>query len=163
MKRDRRKIMLRYKPDSPNQGIIAPALLPKPWPARIFLPAPGAKRAGWTLTAAITPSMPGAALAEIAGVGVFTDQVDQPCPAELVRQLPRTGLVQPHQRRVQFEPLVHPEIECDLQRLDGLVTAIRIAGIIGLAHTADDVPDPAPVGQRRSERQKHQIAAWHEG
>ncbi len=107
--------------------------------------------------------MPRAALAEIAGVGVLTDQVDQPCPAEFMRQPPCAGLIQPHQRRVQFERLVHAEIERDLQRPDGLVAAIGIAGIIGLAHAADDVTDAAPVSQCGRERQKHQIAAGHKG
>ena len=101
-----------------------------------------AQRAGRAFAAAITPIMPRAAFAEIAGVGVLADQVDQPCPAEFVRQLPGRGLVQPHQRRVQFELPGHAEIERDLQRLDGLVAAIRIAGIIGLAHAADDVLMP---------------------
>src|ERR1700716_3027651 len=71
--------------------------------------------------------------------------------------------MEPHQRRVQFELLVHTEIERDLQRPDGLIAAIRIAGIIGLAHAADDVRDAAPVGQRSRKGQKHQIAAGHEG
>ena len=94
---------------------------------------------------------------------MFADQVDQPCPAEIMRQLPGRGLVQPHQRRMQFELSRHAEIERGLQRLDGLVAAIRIAGIIGLAHAADDMGDAAPVGQRGGEGQEHQIAAGHEG
>ncbi len=86
-----------------------------------------------------------------------------PAPPSSSRQLPGRGLVEPHQRRVQFERSGHAEIERGLQRLDGLVAAIRIAGIIGLAHAADDVGDAAPVGQRRGEGQEHQIAAGHEG
>ena len=95
-------------------------------------------------------------------MGVFADQIDQACPTELMRELPGRGLVQPHQRRVQLEVLGHAEVERGLQRLDGLVAAIRIAGVIGLAHAADDVTDAAPVGQRRGEGEKHQIAAGHE-
>jgi hypothetical protein len=63
---------------------------------------------------------------------------------------------------VQFEILRHAEIERGLQRLDGVVAAIRIAGIVSLAHAADDVADAAPVRQRRREGEKHQIAAGHE-
>ena len=51
--------------------------------------------------------------------GVFADQIDQRGAAEFVRQLPGAGLVQPHQRRVQFELPGHAEIERGLQRLDG--------------------------------------------
>src|SRR5882672_128547 len=78
---------------------------------RIFPPALRAQSAGRALAAAITPVVPRTAFAEIAGVGVFPDQVDQPCPAEIIRQLPGAGLVQPHQRGVQFERLGHAEVE----------------------------------------------------
>src|SRR3954468_14644783 len=94
-------------------------------PRRILPPALGPQAAGRAFAAAIAPVMARAALAEIAGVGVFADQVDQPCPAELVGELPGAGLVQPHQRRMQFEWPGHAEIERPVQRLDGLVAAIR--------------------------------------
>ncbi len=77
---------------------------------RVFPPALRAQRAGRAFAAAIAPLVLRAALAEIAGVGVFADQIDQPCPAELIGELPCRGLVQPHQRRVQFERLAHAEI-----------------------------------------------------
>ena len=103
-----------------------------------------------------------ATVAEIAGVRVLADQIDQPCPAQIVRQLPGRRFIQPHQRRMQFEWFGHAQIERGIQRLDGLVAAIRIAGIIRLAHPADDVTDAAAVGQRSGEGEKHQIAARHE-
>ncbi len=59
---------------------------------RIFAPALGTQRAGRAFAAAITPIVLRAALAEITGVGVLADQVDQPCPAELMRQLPGGAL-----------------------------------------------------------------------
>ena len=70
-----------------------------------------------------------------------------------MRELPGRGLVEPHQRRMQLERPGHAEIERDLQRPDGVVATIGIAGIIGLAHAADDVlhcraDRPAP--RRRS-------------
>src|ERR1700734_1862287 len=118
MKRDRRKIMLRYKLIrrlQPGRGPAKIAALTPGSPLlRVFPPALCAQRTGRTFTAAVTPGMPRAAFSEIAGVGVLADQIDQPCPTKLVRQLPGTGLVQPHQRRVQFKRLVHPEMECDL-------------------------------------------------
>ena len=62
-----------------------------------------------------------------------------PAPPSSSRERPGRGLVEPHQRRMQFKLSVHSEIECGLQGLDGLIAAIRIAGIIGLAHAADDM------------------------
>ena len=64
---------------------------------------------------------------------------------------------------MQFERSGHAEVERGLQCLDGLVAAVRIAGIVGLAHAADDMGDAAPVGQRGGEGQEHQVAAGHEG
>src|SRR6202042_874568 len=85
-------------------------------PRRVFVPALRAQHTRRAFAAAITPIMARAAFAEIAGVGMFADQIDQPCPAEFVRQLPGRGLVQPHQRRVQLEGPRHSEAECRLQR-----------------------------------------------
>src|SRR4051794_17233837 len=79
--------------------------------SRILPPAFCAQRTGWTLPAPIPPLMLRAALAEVTGVRVFADQVDQPCPAEFMRELPGRGFVQPHQRRVQLELLGHAEVE----------------------------------------------------
>ena len=103
-----------------------------------------------------------AAFAEIAGVRVLADEIDQSCAAEVMRELPRRRLVDPHQRRMQLELPGHAERERGLHGADGVVAAIGIAGIIGLAHAADDVGDAAPVGQRRGKSQEHQIAAGHE-
>src|SRR6266853_4583649 len=114
--------------------------------SRILLPSLRPQRTGGTLAAAVTPVMPRTALAEITGVGVLADQVDEPCPAKFVRERPCRGLVTPHQRRVQLKRPRHAEIERGVERPDGLVTAIRIAGIVGLAHAADDVRDAPPVG-----------------
>ena len=60
--------------------------------------------------------MPRAAFAEIAGVGVLSDQIDQATAAEVVRQLPRRGFVEPHQRRMQLERPRHAEVERGIER-----------------------------------------------
>ena len=131
---------------------------------RHILPPPlRPQRARRALAAAVTPRMPRAAFAEIAGVGVLADQIDQPGAAEIMRELPGRGLVAPHQRRVQLETSGHAEIERGIERADRLVAAIGIAGIIGLAHAADDVGDAAPIGQRGGKGQEHEVAAGHEG
>lgn len=103
----------------------------------IFPPALGAERTGRAFAAAIPPIVPRAAFAEIAGVGVFADQVDQPCPTELMRKVPGRGLVEPIGGVCNSNCVAMPG-ERGLQRLDGLVAAIGIAGIVGLAHAADD-------------------------
>ncbi|MGY4337458.1 hypothetical protein ACVWW3_002364 [Bradyrhizobium sp. LM2.9] len=64
---------------------------------------------------------------------------------------------------MQLELAGHAQRQRGLHGADGVVAAVGIAGIVGLAHAADDVGDAAPVGQRRGESQKHQIAAGHEG
>src|SRR3954447_10391046 len=81
--------------------------LPSLLAVQIFPPPLRTQRAGGAFTAAIAPVVTGTALAEIASVGMFADQIDQPCPAELIGEFPRVGLVQPHQRHVQFEAFVH--------------------------------------------------------
>src|SRR5580704_2893741 len=72
-------------------------------------PALRAQAAGRTFAAAETPVVARAALAEITGVGMLADQVDEPRTAEVVRELPGRGLAEPHQRGVQFERPGHAE------------------------------------------------------
>ena len=82
--------------------------------------------------------------------GSVADQVDQPCPAAHARAS-RSRPCRATSAAYAFEVLRHAEIERRLQRLDGLVAAIRIAGEIGLAHAADDVRGRAgrPAPRRR--------------
>ncbi len=72
-------------------------------------------------------------------------------------------LVDPHQRGMDGEALVEAEAERDLHGLDGVVAAVGITGIIGLAHAGDDVAGGAPIGERAGEGKEDQIAAGHEG
>ena len=73
------------------------------------------------------------------------------------------GLVAPHQRRLDDEILFHAEVQRDLHRLQRVVAAIGIAGIIRLAHAADEMAQTAAEGDRGGEREEQQIAAGHEG
>ena len=86
-------------------------------PRRILPPALRPQTAGRAFATAITPLVLRAAFAEIAGVGMFADQVDQPCPAELLRELPGTGLVQPHQRCVELERSAMPRLSAAFNAL----------------------------------------------
>src|SRR5882757_10203209 len=83
-------------------GVVAPRILP---------PALRAQAACRAFASSKTPIVLRAAFAEIAGVGMLADQVDQSCPAEIVRELPGRCLVEPHQGRMQFEIFRHAEIE----------------------------------------------------
>ena len=60
---------------------------------------------------------------------------------------------------MQYESLLHSEIQGDLECLDRVVATIRIPGIIGLAHSSDEVAQPSPVAQGGSEGQKYQVTA----
>ena len=60
------------------------------------------------------------------------------------------------------ETPLHPKIERELHRFDGVVAAIGIAGIIRLAHAGDQMLDSAPVGERSRECQEHEIAPGNE-
>jgi hypothetical protein len=50
-----------------------------------------------------------------------------------------------------------------LQRLDGIVPAIRVAGKIGLADAGHDMLDAPPIGGDRRHGQKQQVSPRHEG
>ncbi len=103
------------------------------------------------------------ALAEVAGVALLHDEVREPRAAEGLREAPRRRLVDPHQRGVQHEAALHAEVQRHLQGLHRVVAAIRVAGIIRLAHAGDDVPDAPPVGERGGEGEEDEVAPRHEG
>ena len=106
--------------------------------------------------------MPLRAVAQVAGVRMLDDQLDESGAAERFRQLPRRRLVEPHQRRLDDEALVHAQVERDLQRLQRVVAAVGISGVIGLAHAADQHAKSAPIGDGRGGRQEQDVAARHE-
>ena len=91
-----------------------------------------------------------------------TQEIDEVLPEHVVSECERTGLVDPHQGRIEHEPPIHAEIERELHGFDGVVAAIRIAGKIGLTHAADEVPGAAPIGERPREGQENEIAAGNE-
>src|SRR5690349_8061200 len=90
------------------------------------LEPPLSERACRAAAAAMTPSVAGTALAEITGMRLFDDQLHQGIPAEVARELPRRGLVDPHERSLDREAPVHAEREGDLRRLDRVVAAIGV-------------------------------------
>src|SRR5437870_3679510 len=77
------------------------------------------QRARRTATAAVPPRMARPSLAQITGMRVFDDELDQRPAAQVARELPSRGLVDPHERRFDREAARHAERKCDLRRLDG--------------------------------------------
>ena len=122
-----------------------------------------AEHTGRARAAAIAPIVKMIAVAVIAGMRIAADDLDQRVAAEATGKRPRVGLVDPHQRRMDDEARVHPEIERELHCLHGVVAAVRIAGEIRLAHAGDDALETAAISERARKRQKHEIAAGHEG
>ena len=102
------------------------------------------------------------AVAIVASDRLFDRQVDQRFAAKLFRKRPSLRLVQFHQRRVDVEMRVHRKAESLRRGFDRFIAAIGIAGIIGLAHAADEIADASPVRQRRRRAQKEDIARGHE-
>ena len=128
----------------------------------VLCPPFGAKAAGRTGTAAVSPIVPDGALTEVATVGRLQNEVDEDGAAERFREAPGRRFVSPHQWRFQHKSCVHAEVHGELHGFDRVVAAIRIAGKIRFAHAADNVLQAAPVGERCRECQKDKVAARHE-
>ena len=96
-------------------------------------------------------------------MGLIDDQRRPGIAAKLVREHPGGGLVAPHQRRFEHEAALHAEVERDLHGLDRIVPAVRIAGVVGLAHAADDALDAAAIGDGCGIGEEEQVAAGDEG
>src|SRR5215470_6602973 len=85
--------------------------------ARIAKPALAPQLAGGASAAAIAPVMPVRAIAHVAGVRVLQHDPHQLLATDVAGKRESLRLVDPHQRRMHYEALLHPEIERDLQRL----------------------------------------------
>src|SRR4051794_20995197 len=102
---------------------------------RVCLPPVPTEFTGRAATAAVAPCMPLGAVAEVAAMRLLQDGIDQRLATERLGQGPGGSLVAPHQRRVQDEAPLHAQVQSDLHRLDRVVTAVRVAGVVRLAHT----------------------------
>lgn len=111
----------------------------------------------------MAPIMPYRALAEVAAMRRLYDQIDERGSAQRFREAPGCGLVEPHQWSFKNKTSIHAEIHGELHGFHGIVAAIRVTQKIRFAHAADNMLEAAPVGDRRRQRQKHEIAAGHEG
>ncbi|CDN43963.1 hypothetical protein BN871_DW_00290 [Paenibacillus sp. P22] len=122
-------------------------------PSQITLQAIAAQLARRALPAAVGRH------AVVAGQRFFPDEFKG---SQLIRQLPYLFLVQPHERRLDDEILLHRQIERHVQRLDEDVPAIRISAEVRLAHSGDKRGRSDPFGQDGGKRQEHQVASRHE-
>src|SRR5438477_556530 len=102
------------------------------------MPAVGAQLAGRAFAAAGAPVVHRLAPAEIAGVALGADQLDEILAAEPLGQRPGLGLAELHQRRLDREAALHAELERGFHGIDGATPAVRIAGEVGLAHAANE-------------------------
>ncbi|KAF5291920.1 hypothetical protein FQR65_LT20373 [Abscondita terminalis] len=113
--------------------------------------------------AAVAPVVQGFACALVAGVSVAADEVDQGVATEVVGHLPGLGLVDPHQRRVDAQAPLQAQVQGQLHGFHGVVAAIGVARVVGLADAGHDHRQAAPVGQRAGQGQEQQVTPWHEG
>ena len=72
------------------------------------------------------------------------------------------GLIKPHERCFNGEPLVHAEGKCVGHGLNGVVSAIGVSREIRFTHAANDGTTPSAVGDSARERQKNQVAPGNE-
>lgn len=92
----------------------------------ISSPSAGPEATGVALPTSEAPLVSDSTLAQVACMRALYDEIDECTAAELLRQTPCFGLVDPHQRGLDDYSCLHTEINRDLERLNRVVTAIRI-------------------------------------
>src|SRR5262245_11745331 len=81
----------------------------------------GPQLAGRAGPAAIAPVVASRTVAQIAGVGLLDQEIDEILAGNLLPERERCRLVDEHQRRMDHEAPLHAEVERQLHRLDGVV------------------------------------------
>ena len=119
--------------------------------------------AGRTFAAAIAPIMALRPIAQIAAMGSpRRPTCSSPSPPISCASAKVAALSIHISGVCTTNSAVHAKGQRDLHRLDGVVAAIRIAGIVGFAHAGDEMLRPAPIGERRGKGEKDEVAARHE-
>ena len=121
---------------------------------QILLQSLSAQFAGGAFAASVTWD------AVVAGEGFVAYDVED---AKLVGELPGFGFVNPHQRGVDDELLVHGEVEGYVERADEGVAAVGIAGVVGLRDACDEVHDAVLACIDSGDGEEEEVAAWNEG
>ena len=93
-------------------------------------------------------------IAQIAGVRVKTDQVDQFPATKLFRQHPGLSLVEPHEGCLNDHRRIEAKRKRDLQALQCVVAAVGISGIVGFAHAAHERFNASSVSERGRKREE---------
>ena len=101
------------------------------------------------------------AIASIACVSVFGHLGNQFITAKLHCHCPRIGLIDPHQGRLKRDLVCHAHTDRSGQRLQGVVAAIRVAGVIRLAHAGNEDVNVATPGDGASIRHEDEVAAGY--
>jgi len=130
-----------------------------------------AKLARRTFAAAITPVMTLGSVTQITSVAVRHDHINQffatlrltAALPQVVGHLPSLRFVDPHQRRIDAQTLVHTERQRHLHGFHRVIAAIRVARKIGLTHACHDHVQSPAVSQGGRQRQEKQITPRHKG
>src|SRR5258708_30854633 len=103
------------------------------------------------------------AIAQVAGVGLLQNQLDQGISAQTLSQTESLRLVDPHQWRIEDEPSVHRTVQGQLNGFDRIVSTIGVSRKVGLAHTAHDVSDVSLMSDDRRQYEKENVAPRYKG
>ena len=95
-------------------------------------------------------------------MGFARDEIDERLAAQCVRHPPCSGLVDRHEGRRDVDLAIDAETDGAGERLQGVVAAVGIARIVGLAHAAHQRADVAAIGERGGVGEEQQVAAGNE-
>src|SRR5260364_402516 len=112
-----------------------------------------------TRAAAKAPRVQLCPFAEVTGMRLHADQLNERSPAQRFRKPPVGGFVKPHQSRLHQETPIHAKIQRHLQRLDRVVAAIRISGETRLAHPAEEYLQTTSIRNGGGDC----VSTWSEG
>jgi len=95
-------------------------------------------------------------------MAVLNDEIKECFTSDFFRHSKSISLVDPHEGGMYGDAFVETKGQRNLHGFDGVVATIGIAGIVGLAHTGDQMADTTPISQRAGKTEKDQVAAGHE-
>src|SRR5438105_2611494 len=103
------------------------------------------------------------AVALITGDRFLDDELYELVASKLVSQGPSGCFVAPHQGCVDPQGLVQRQGERHRGRLDRRVATIWITGVVGLAHSTNEIRNSSLVGERCGRGQKENIPGGNKG
>lgn len=121
---------------------------------QVILKSGTAEIASGTVAAAIAGN------AVVAGQCTLSNNVED---AKIVGEFPGFGFVNPHQRCVDDELLLHGHVERHVETADEGVAAVGIARKVGLAYTGHNVEGANFASVNGGDAQEEEVTAGHEG